>query len=47
MYVIKLYQHGEWVSWGSAANPKVINQYLDLLRLLHPRLPVMVDTSEV
>lgn len=47
MYVVKLWRGDHWESWGSAANPKIINQYLDLLRLLHPRLPVMVDTSEV
>jgi hypothetical protein len=44
MYVIKLLRGNEWVSWGSAANPKVINQYLDLLRLLHPGIEYMVAT---
>ena len=44
MYVVKVLRDGEWVAWGCAANPRVINQYLDLLRVLHPRLPVMVDT---
>lgn len=43
MYVIKLWRKGEWISWGSAANPKVINQYIDLLSLLHPGIQYMVD----
>lgn len=44
MYTIKIFREGQWVAWASAANPKVINQYLDLLRVLHPRVPVVVDT---
>lgn len=44
MYVIKLKRSGTWVSWASAANPRVINQYIDLLRTLHPGIEYMVAT---
>lgn len=44
MYVIKLLRGGDWVSWASAANPRVINQYIDLLRTLHPGIEYMVAT---
>lgn len=44
MYVIKLLRGGSWVSWASAANPRVINQYIDLLRTLHPGIEYMVAT---
>lgn len=44
MYVIKLKRSGAWVSWASAANPRVINQYIDLLRTLHPGIEYMVAT---
>jgi hypothetical protein len=45
MYVVKLYRDGKWVSWGSAAHPRVINGYLELAKLAFPGVPVMVDKA--
>jgi hypothetical protein len=44
MYVISLLKNGVWTAWGSAASPRVINQYLELLTLLYPRFPIKVDS---
>jgi hypothetical protein len=45
MLVIKVYKNGEWVSFGSAANPKVINKYLNLARRLYPTQHIKVEEA--
>lgn len=42
MYVIRIYRGGEWVSWASAAHPRIINMYLNLLEASSPHTPVQV-----
>lgn len=43
MYTIKLWRDGEYVPWTTAANPKVINMYLNLLEQLHPGIEYVID----
>lgn len=43
MYVISLLRDGDWVAWGSTANPARLEQYLQLFRVLHPGLQYKVD----
>lgn len=43
MYVIRIYRNGEWVAWTSTANPAIVDQYLQLLGVLHPGIPFAVD----
>jgi hypothetical protein len=45
MLVIKVYKNGDWVSFGSAANPKVINKYLNLARRLYPTQHIKVEEA--
>jgi hypothetical protein len=45
MLIIKVLKHGEWVSFGSAANPKVINKYLNLARRLYPATHIKVEKA--
>lgn len=42
MYVIKVFRGGQWVSWASAASPKVVNQYLQLLGIMSPHVQAKV-----
>lgn len=43
MLVIKVLKNGEWVSFGSAVNPTVINKYLNLARRLYPHQHIKVE----
>lgn len=45
MLIIKVLKDGEWVSFGSAANPKVINKYLNLARRLYPHQNIKVEEA--
>jgi len=45
MLIIKVLKNGEWVSFGSAANPKVINSYLNLARRLYPTKHIKVEKA--
>lgn len=45
MLIIKVFKNGEWVSFGSAANPKVINKYLNLARRLYPAKYIKVEKA--
>lgn len=45
MLVIKVLKNGEWVSFGSAASPKVINSYLNLARRLYPTNHIKVEQA--
>jgi hypothetical protein len=43
--IIKVLKNGEWVSFGSAANPSVINKYLNLARRLYPNKHIKVEEA--
>lgn len=45
MLVIKVLKNGEWVSFGSAVSPKVINKYLNLARRLYPAQHIKVEKA--
>lgn len=41
--MISLLRDGEWIAWGSTANPERLEMYLSLFKILHPKLKYKVD----
>lgn len=41
--MISLFRNGEWIAWGSTANPARLDMYLSLFKILHPKLEYKVE----
>lgn len=41
--MISYLRNGEWIAWGSTANPARLGMYLSLFKILHPNLNYKVD----